>query len=228
MKELALKLKTEPGVNDEILIENFKTNFSKLLEKTQGKLNQYVKDDNVDIEDAEIRDILVDSLENVAIVGSYVEWDVFFSQFDTWDISQDMDQFLFWMQQYIDERSSAYKETAFVREMNFDLLQKVIDHCFEEYILVYNSFEEEYLGLNQEQIINIVKVLRTLASMIVERGYSYKHTMSVSYEMFVWPEEIFKLFWNVIDGNRDVLWRGIVMQKLNSLEEELKDMKEKV
>lgn len=228
MRELALKLKTKPGVNDERFVENFKINFFKLLEKTQGKLNQYVQDDNVEIEDTEIRDLLVNSLENIAIVGSYVDWDKFFSQFDAWDICQDMDQFLFWMQQYIDERSGAYKETAFVREMNFNELQEVIDHCFKEYILVYNSFEEEYLGLNQEQIMNIVKVLRTLASMIVERGYSYKHAMSVSYEMFVWSEEIFKLFWNVIDGNRDELWRGIVMQKLNFLEEALKDMQEKV
>ena len=227
MKELAFKLKAQPGENDERLIENFRNNFFKLLEKTQGRLNQYVQDDNVVIQDEEIREILLNSLENVVIVGSCIDWDNFFSQFDMWDIRQDMDQFLLWMQQYIDERSAAYNETEFVRNMDSDVLQKVIDYCFKEYVLDCNNFEEEYLGLNQEQIITIVKILKTLTSITVEKGYSYKRAMSVSYEMFVWSEEIFNFFWRVIDKNRDVLWRDIVMQKLNSLEEELENMKSK-
>ena len=221
MKKIEFKLKSEPEIKDKKYIDIFKDNFTKFIDKSEGKLNQYVKKDNVEINDIKLHNLLVDTLNNIVIVGLYIDWNHFFTQFEKWDLYQNMNQFLIWMQQYIKDRNFSYEETDFVRSMNYDALKDIIDHCFYNYILEYNAMEEKYLDLNQNQIITIVKILRTLIVLIIENNYSYKTSFDTSYEMFIWDESVFKLFWEIINNHQDVLWRITIMQKLNSLEEEL-------
>lgn len=227
MKEIEIKLLQSLSEMEERLINEFKSNFILLLKESGCKLNQYVYDDDLDIEDDTIQNILSSVLKNIAIISEKIDWNAFFEQFNG-EYYKNIDQFLLWLQEYVDERSKAYIETSFVRKLSYTELQKILSYCFTEYILVINDIEDEKYGLKREQIKILIKLLRTLIEMIIEKNYSRTTSWTISYEMFSWEEDTFECFWEIINQNREVLWRNIVMQKLNNIEGELNRIKEKV
>ena len=228
MGKLEYRLKAEPGEKGKEILDMFKEKFSSLLDKTEGNLNQYVKSDKVEIQDPEVTELLWGVLSCVVDVDAYIDWDKFFGQFDIWENREKMDRFLLWMQEYVDDRTEAYRETAFIREMDKEVLSQTLRYYLKTRILNYGDMQMPEMALEADKEKVLVKVLRTLISMTLNGEFDYTGVCLDACETFAWSEEIFRIFWRVINERRPDLYSIIIIHKLKSLEKEIEKLKSEI
>lgn len=221
MKNIELLVNDNAGEKEQQIVIKFANDFWGFLEKSDFKANVFVQGDNLSIEDDKIGDLAAGMLDNIVVVSLNADLESFFKKLEKEKYYEDINMFIRWLQGCVEERAYAAQSIGFFKEINWEKLKKAIEHCFERYILVTNSYEKNYDGFSREQLEVIVKVAFTLIEMIIVYNYSYEAAKEETYRMFVWKEEVFEIFWDLIEKNRECLWKNAMMQKLLELDKKV-------
>lgn len=221
MKNIELLVNNNVGEKEQQIVIKFANDFWEFLEKSEFKANVFVQGDNLAVEDDEIGDLVAGMLDNIVVVSLNADLESFFKKLEKEKYFEDINLFIQFLQGCVEERAYAAQSIGFFKETNWEKLKKAIEHCFERYILITNSYEKSYDDFSREQLEVIVKVAFTLIEMIIVYNYSYETAKEETYRMFVWKEEVFEIFWDLIEKNRECLWKNAMMQKLLELDKKV-------
>lgn len=221
MRNVELLVRNNTGEKEQQIVTRFANDFWEFLEKAEFKVNDFVQGDHLSIENDEIGDLAARMLDNIVVVSLNSELESFFKKLEKEKYYKDINLFIQWLRGCVEERAYAAQSISFFKETEWEKLKNAIEHCFNYYILVTNSYEKSYEGFSRDQLEVIVKVAFTLIEMIIVYNYSYEASKEETYQMFVWPEEIFEVFWDLIEKNRECLWKNAMMQKLLDLDKKV-------
>ncbi len=210
------------------IVKTFEKNFWEILRMSDYKANQYVKDEQLIIDNNEIGNLATDMLDNIVIVSLNADLEGFLEKLEEEPYFKDNNLFIQWIRVCKEEREYASEDIKFFKNIEWDTLRTTIKHCFEYYVLTTNPYEKEFEGVSKEQLEIIAKVAFTLIEMIVVYNYSYDASKKRSWQMFVWEEKVFEVYWELIEKNRDMLWKNAVMQRILNLDKKVNAISNKI
>lgn len=206
-------------------IKTFIEMFNSILEKSNYNLNQLVKENRLTVKKDMSQDLIREVKKLVNMIPDLIRdvdcnekfWEAF-KQIDDWENNY---RFIEWLAGYVDTVLQPYRDTAFLREMDFDTFREMTEWCFDNCVIKNTGKKtiDESGDIKQTTIFK--KAMLTLVEMAVIRNYSKDNAFFNMQRLFGIREDFFNIWWKCIEENEEKLWRIMVAKKLVETERKM-------
>lgn len=200
--------------------------FDSLYESSGHNLNQYISGDSLTVSHEisdELRDNIKDFLtimrEMVKQVGDIK---IILEQIDK---RPDSEKFMGWLEGYLYDSVRPYEEAKYLRETDLEQFRKVTAYVLENMII--QNIGDAYIDTTvaeKSQILCFRKVMYTFVVRVIGYNDSKEYIFNSMNKHFGLNVEKCEIWWELVKGNEDKLWKIILMRKMNSIENRLNQL----
>lgn len=198
--------------------------YKQLLELSNGDLDQYVNEDELNIEKTpmgEYSDIFQEFLDLVSQLYVTHDSEVLIKNFE--DVSQNKksNDFLRWLNEYAQSLSHIVKETLFIRNMDIGHFSEMAKFCLDNFVLQNSGEFVEENGWDNKQLRILRSIIFSAADLRIVANYSKKYAQKIMYEKLCLDEKYSEIIINIIDENYEKIWRIIFIRRQKSIDDKL-------
>lgn len=209
----------------EIGMKRFFELFNLVLEASGYDLDRFVEGNIVSMGDSSIEKYnnefqeMLDELTQISINSKKKE---LFDKLEELKEVAEINKFLEWLSEYADSSSAPYKETAFIREMDFEDFVLKVEYCFYNYVLVESGRKNiDKTVCVETELIVIRKLIFTIADLLIINNYSKEYAFSKVISIFGLKKNYIEVIWELLQKNIDKMWRIMLLNKLNRMEQKI-------
>lgn len=198
--------------------------YKQLLELSNGDLDQYVNEDELNIEKTpmeEYSDIFQEFLDLVSQLYVTHDSEVLIKNFE--DVSQNKksNDFIRWLNEYAQSLSHIVKETLFIRNMDIGHFSEMAKFCLDNFVLQNSGEFVEENGWDNKQLRILRSIIFSAADLRIVANYSKKYAQKIMYEKLCLDEKYSEIIINIIDENYEKIWRIIFIRRQKSIDDKL-------
>lgn len=221
MKE---KSSIELSVNPENGIERVLDIYKKLLEISDGNMDQYVNEDLFNIGNSPLEkysEELQEFMDTVSKLCVSQQSEILMNKLK--DISQNYrcSVFLKWLNEYAETTADVVRETLFIQNIDVCKFEKMAAFCMENYILVNAGEYAEQNDWNKDQLRILKNIIYTAAELRITMNFSEKYAEEIMCEKLYIDAKYSRVILHMVDQNYERLWRVIFIRKQKSIDEKL-------
>lgn len=196
--------------------------FYRLLEKSENDLNQTVGNNSFVIP-VGIEDSFADDLSAFLklVQKEYKKDEKILELFDNLGKDTDSEKFVIMLKHYIEAVNQPAKETAFLRDMPLDEFKSMVEYCYSNFVISNGDIERDEGMWEQRQLQVLRKVILTVSEMVVLAYYPEHRVLYQINRMFNLNEEYGKILWNMVQGDKDQLWKYMMSARCDHIESKL-------
>lgn len=207
--------------------------FNFILEKSNYNLNPFVIGDTLLMPEEYPKDFLVPLRNFLEVVQDkakeITDIESFEVAFQTLDDYDNNNKFIKWLIRYIIVLTEPFKDAEFLREMSDELFQKITIYCFENLIIRdigKKSIDASIWDL--QQLMTLRKIMFRFVEMIVVDNFSDERAFFSIKRMFGLERDKIQIWSDLVRENEEKLWRIMMMQKFEDMEEKLNFILEQI
>ena len=225
MKNLFIKLD-----EDRLDIKRLEELFNMILVDSEYNLNQFVKSSDTLSVTKETSDDFSENLKEFIelfpeVVNSIEDKERFWSAFQNLDDIDNNNEFIHWLQRYVDSVTKPIEEAAFIKELDFETFKKMSAYCFKNLILQDVGKKRIDKTVGDEQQIQILrKALFTFCDMVISDNFSKENAFDNLSRMFGMEESYCEIWWKYVEQNEEKLWRILMMKHQKNLENKVESL----
>lgn len=209
----------------EVGMKRFFELFNLILEASDYNLDRFVEGNMISIEDPSIGKYknefqeMLEELTKICIASKEKE---LFETLETVNEAVEIDNFIEWLSGYAETAVKPYQETSFIRKMDLDNFTKVVEYCFDNFVLVENGRENIDSTICEEsELIILRKLIFTIADLVIVNNYSKNYVYSRIATTFEVDSSYIDVIWELIQKNEDKMWKIMLMRKLQRMEQKI-------
>lgn len=196
-----------------------------ILNACNDKLDRFVEGDTISLKDTELEeysDKFHEMLEEFATLCINSEAEGVLKKLEELRDRVEIDKFIQWLSGYAENILEPYNELEFVRTMDLDKFSRISRYCFYNFVLVESGRENIDDKICEEsQLIIFRKLIFTIADLVIVHNYNKENINNRVLSDFKLREEQISILWNLIEENRDEMWKVMLMRKLCRVEQKL-------
>ena len=198
--------------------------YKQLLELSNGDLDQYVNEDELNIEKTpmeEYSDIFQEFLDLVSQLYVTHDSEVLIKKFEDVSENKKSKDFLRWLNEYALSLSHIVKETLFIRNMDIGHFSEMAKFCLDNFVLQNSGEFVEENDWNNKQLRILRSIIFSAADVRIVANYSKKYAQKIMYEKLCLDEKYSEIIINIIDENYEKIWRIIFIRRQKSIDDKL-------
>ncbi len=198
--------------------------YKQLLELSNGDLDQYVNEDELNIEKTpmeEYSDIFQEFLDLVSQLYVTHDSEVLIKKFEDVSENKKSKDFLRWLNEYALSLSHIVKETLFIRNMDIGHFSEMAKFCLDNFVLQNSGEFVEENDWNNKQLRILRSIIFSAADLRIVANYSKKYAQKIMYEKLCLDEKYSEIIINIIDENYEKIWRIIFIRRQKSIDDKL-------
>ncbi len=198
--------------------------YKQLLELSNGDLDQYVNEDELNIEKTpmeEYSDIFQEFLDLVSQLYVTHDFEVLIKKFEDVSENKKSKDFLRWLNEYALSLSHIVKETLFIRNMDIGHFSEMAKFCLDNFVLQNSGEFVEENDWNNKQLRILRSIIFSAADLRIVANYSKKYAQKIMYEKLCLDEKYSEIIINIIDENYEKIWRIIFIRRQKSIDDKL-------
>ena len=198
--------------------------YKQLLELSNGDLDQYVNEDELNIEKTpmeEYSDIFQEFLDLVSQLYVTHDSEVLIKKFEDFSENKKSKDFLRWLTEYALSLSHIVKETLFIRNMDIGHFSEMAKFCLDNFVLQNSGEFVEENDWNNKQLRILRSIIFSAADLRIVANYSKKYAQKIMYEKLCLDEKYSEIIINIIDENYEKIWRIIFIRRQKSIDDKL-------
>ena len=198
--------------------------YKQLLELSNGDLDQYVNEDELNIEKTpmeEYSDIFQEFLDLVSQLYVTHDSEVLIKKFEDVSENKKSKDFLRWLNEYALSLSHIVKETLFIRNMDIGHFSEMAKFCLDNFVLQNSGEFVEENDWNNKQLRILRSIIFSAADLRIVANYSKKYAQKIMYEKLCLDEKYSEIIINIIDENYEKIWRIIFIKRKKSIDDKL-------
>ena len=178
--------------------------YKQLLELSNGDLDQYVNEDELNIEKTpmeEYSDIFQEFLDLVSQLYVTHDSEVLIKKFEDVSENKKSKDFLRWLNEYALSLSHIVKETLFIRNMDIGHFSEMAKFCLDNFVLQNSGEFVEENDWNNKQLRILRSIIFSAADLRIVANYSKKYAQKIMYEKLCLDEKYSEIIIKVIVNN---------------------------
>ena len=198
--------------------------YKQLLELSNGDLDQYVNEDELNIEKTpmeEYSDIFQEFLDLVSQLYVTHDSEVLIKKFEDVSENKKSKDFLRWLNEYALSLFHIVKETLFIRNMDIGHFSEMAKFCLDNFVLQNSGEFVEENDWNNKQLRILRSIIFSAADLRIVANYSKKYAQKIMYEKLCLDEKYSEIIINIIDENYEKIWRIIFIRRQKSIDDKL-------
>lgn len=198
--------------------------YKQLLELSNRDLDQYVNEDELNIEKTpmeEYSDIFQEFLDLVSQLYVTHDSEVLIKKFEDVSENKKSKDFLRWLNEYALSLSHIVKETLFIRNMDIGHFSEMAKFCLDNFVLQNSGEFVEENDWNNKQLRILRSIIFSAADLRIVANYSKKYAQKIMYEKLCLDEKYSEIIINIIDENYEKIWRIIFIRRQKSIDDKL-------
>ena len=198
--------------------------YKQLLELSNGDLDQYVNEDELNIEKTpmeEYSDIFQEFLDLVSQLYVTHDSEVLIKKFEDVSENKKSKDFLRWLNEYALSLSHIVKETLFIRNMDIGHFSEMAKFWLDNFVLQNSGGFVEENDWNNKQLRILRSIIFSAADLRIVANYSKKYAQKIMYEKLCLDEKYSEIIINIIDENYEKIWRIIFIRRQKSIDDKL-------
>ena len=198
--------------------------YKQLLELSNGDLDQYVNEDELNIEKTpmeEYSDIFQEFLDLVSQLYVTHDSEVLIKKFEDVSENKKSKDFLRWLNEYALSLSHIVKETLFIRNMDIGHFSEMAKFCLDNFVLQNSGEFVEENDWDNKQLRILRSIIFSAADLRIVANYSKKYAQKIMYEKLCLDEKYSEIIINIIDENYEKIWRIIFIRRQKSIDDKL-------
>ena len=198
--------------------------YKQLLELSNGDLDQYVNEDELNIEKTpmeEYSDIFQEFLDLVSQLYVTHDSEVLIKKFEDVSENKKSKDFLRWLNEYALSLSHIVKETLFIRNVDIGHFSEMAKFCLDNFVLQNSGEFVEENDWNNKQLRILRSIIFSAADLRIDANYSKKYAQKIMYEKLCLDEKYSEIIINIIDENYEKIWRIIFIRRQKSIDDKL-------
>lgn len=202
----------------------FEEFFNDILKKSGGNLNQYIDEDTIELpkeilggERGRFEELLDSFIELIKEYGEEV-----FNKLEELDCYEQCNKFIDWLRKYVESKQKSFEETKCIRELSDVNFKKLVEECFETYILCNNNKgKDDLMKILQKLIIIYIE-------LIIVSNFPRDLVYTETHKLFDMPIERSEYIWDLVQKNEEKLWKIIFMNKIIKTEYKMRKIESKI
>lgn len=208
--------------------------FTKMSENSGHNLDQYISGNSLVISDditAELmHDIKIFIKEVQELIKETEEIQMLIPRLKREnDNNTNNDNFLEWLEGYLYDSVRPYQDAKCLRAADLDKFKRVTTYVFNNMILSNIGNEDIDTEIAEEkEVLSFRKILMTFINRVICYNDNKLYIFKNMDRRFGLSEEKCEFWWDIINDNRDRLWKIMFMKKMNVMEDRLNQLMEYV
>lgn len=195
--------------NSDHVDQYFKT-LEMIKESNGDNLNQYVKGERFKLP-GELRNDFTEFIDLVQLLFRKIDYADYIKRMKE-NIGED--QFWDGIQKIFEKKSRSYYETDFIRSMNRETFESVINEVFNKHVLLHDRIKEME-NLDYKQVLKVIKLLNTVISLVHEDLLSQEGFRRKASIMFDLDDARIAFLWSLVNQHKDDLRYMIMLRMMN-------------
>ena len=186
--------------------------YKQLLELSNGDLDQYVNEDELNIEKTpmeEYSDIFQEFLDLVSQLYVTHDSEVLIKKFEDVSENKKSKDFLRWLNEYALSLS------------HIGHFSEMAKFCLDNFVLQNSGEFVEENDWNNKQLRILRSIIFSAADLRIVANYSKKYAQKIMYEKLCLDEKYSEIIINIIDENYEKIWRIIFIRRQKSIDDKL-------